>query len=147
MSDELYDSIPVGEDGIEDAAIETAVEAVEADTIPVGEQQATVSADAPAAAEGFEEVEDFVAGFEDQNVPDPATVITITTSGGDNRYVPVPEGKIMTAGEAIFTSGLTINGQGGFELYLNNAKIKITDPVPAGSTLMVVASVKGGARA
>ncbi len=127
MSEEMFDTAPAGENGIEDAATVSAPDAT-----------------APAAAEGYEEVSDFVGEFESQNVPDPATVITITTSGGDTRFVPVPEGKVMSAGEAIFTSGLTINGQGGFELYLNNAKIKVTDPVPAGSTLMVVASVKGG---
>ncbi len=95
---------------------------------------------------GYEEVSDFVGEFEDESVPDPSTVITIRTSGGDTRYVPVPEGRTLTAGEVFMNSGLSVSGNGGFQIYLNGAIIKVTDIVPVGSTLTVVGSVKGGSR-
>jgi hypothetical protein len=98
------------------------------------------------AAEQPAPMADSVGDFEDENVPDPATVITIRTSSGDTRYVPVPEGHTITAGEAFMLSGLPVTGNGGFQIYLNGAIIKVTDIVPVGSTLTVVGSVKGGSR-
>jgi hypothetical protein len=92
--------------------------------------------------EAYAEVSDFIGEFEDQNVPDPSKVITITTSGGDTRYVPVEEGVTLTAGEAFMASGLSVNG--AFQIYLNGAVIKVNDVVPTGSTITVVGSVKGG---
>jgi hypothetical protein len=127
-----------------DAEVAAAEIEIEGEIVEAEAQAYVATEPTPAAAEGYADIEQFVGEFADQNIPDPATVITIRTSGGDTRYVPVPEGTTLTAGEAILSSGLTINAAGGFELYLNNAKVKVSDPVPAGSTLMVVASVKGG---
>lgn len=88
-------------------------------------------------------LDDFVAGVEEENlVPDLSTVITIKTSGGQTRYVPVPDGSLMTVSEALVASGLTVNGQ--FQVWLNGAQIANNAVVPAGETITIVGSVKGG---
>lgn len=77
----------------------------------------------------------------DANLPDPATVITIRTSGGDTRYVPASEG--LTVGEAILQSGVSLNGS--WQVWMNGAEMHTGDVVPAGTTLTVLTTVKGGA--
>lgn len=75
---------------------------------------------------------------------DPNAYITIRTSGGDNRYVPVPESGTMTAGEALMASNLSISG--AFQIFMDGVKVGFETVVPAGKELVVLGSVKGGAR-
>ena len=97
------------------------------------------------AAPPFEadELDDFVETIVDANlVPDINTVITIKTSGGLTRYVPVPDGQLMTTNEALLAAGLTVSG--AFQVWLGDAQIAASAVVPAGSTITVVGNVKGG---
>ena len=80
-----------------------------------------------------------IEGFE---VPDPESVITIRTSGGQTAYVPTSEP--MTVADIILSASLTVNSS--FQVWLNGAQITTTDLVPTGSTLTIVGSVKGGTR-
>jgi len=76
-------------------------------------------------------------------LPDPTSVITLRTSGGDTRYVPVPAGQTtMTVADAVAASAVYIGG--AVQYWLNGAQVQLGDTVPAGSTLTLVGSVKGG---
>lgn len=93
------------------------------------------------------QVQDELSSFigevaEEFQVPDMASVVTIKTSGGLTRYVPVPEGTLMTASELLLAANLTVNGQ--FQTWLNEAQIDNNAVVPAGSTITIVGTVKGG---
>jgi hypothetical protein len=86
---------------------------------------------------------DPLAGVEvaaDANLPDAQAVVTIRTSGGDTRYVPT-DGS-ATVGSLIVSAGL--NMPAGFQVWLNGAQLNVNDVVPAGSTLTILTSVKGG---
>jgi hypothetical protein len=90
-------------------------------------------------------ISDPLAGVEvaaDPNLPDSTQVVTIRTSGGDTRYVPT-DGS-ATVGSLLVSAGL--NMPAGFQVWLNGAQLTVNDVVPAGSTLTILSSVKGGAR-
>jgi hypothetical protein len=88
------------------------------------------------------EINSFIDSAEDNdNIPDPMTVVTLRTSGGDTRYVPVTGS--MTAGEVFAASGLAVSGV--MQIWLNGVQIANDTVVPAGSTLTLVGSIKGGA--
>jgi len=76
-------------------------------------------------------------------LPDPTTVITLRTSGGDTRYIPVPDGQTtMTVADVVAASAVYVGG--AVQYWLNGAQVQLGDTVPAGSTLTLVGSVKGG---
>jgi hypothetical protein len=79
---------------------------------------------------------------EDLNVdlPEAGSFVTLRTSGGDTRYVPV-EGP-TPVGALLAASGLTI--QGSVQAWYNNALVELDDTVPGGSTVTLIGSVKGG---
>ena len=76
-------------------------------------------------------------GFE---LPNPDHVITVLTSSGGRSYVPATEA--MSVNDVIAHSGLNV--MHGAEFYLNGSIIKAEDLVPAGQTLQIVGTVKGG---
>jgi hypothetical protein len=73
-------------------------------------------------------------------LPDAQSVITLRTSGGDTRYVPTTEP--LPASQVIVSAGVSVLG--AVQYWLNGSQIQPADMVPAGSTLTVVGSVKGG---
>jgi hypothetical protein len=73
---------------------------------------------------------------------DPNAYITIRTSGGDSRYVPVSETGTMTAGDALMASNLAVSG--AFQIFMDGVKIGFDTVVPAGKELTVLGNVKGG---
>ncbi|MGD0002836.1 MAG: hypothetical protein ABSE06_01260 [Anaerolineaceae bacterium] len=89
---------------------------------------------------------DFFDGATDDGavaLPNPASVITLRTSGGDTRYVPVPDGQTtMTVAEVVSASAVYVGGAVNY--WLNGAQVQAGDSVPAGSVLTLVGSVKGG---
>ena len=99
---------------------------------PVSEQP-----EVPASEEVLE-----MPSFDDDAfaAPDPQSIVTIRTSGGDTRHVPVTEAR--SASQIILDAGLTVVGQ--VQYWLNGAQITGTDMVAPGSTLTTVGSVKGG---
>ena len=93
-----------------------------------------------ASDSSWDEVSSFIGDDDDFALPDPATVVTIRTSSGGDKYVPVSEPTAVSS--VIAQSGLYFGG--AVQYYLNGAEIKTTDLVPGGSTLTVIGSVKGG---
>ena len=95
------------------------------------------------AVPAVEEVDnnDFFGDDDDDFVlPDPSRVITVMTSSGNKAYVNTEEA--ITVSEVILRSGLNI--MVGAEYFLNGAQIPADEMVPAGQTLQVVGTVKGG---
>jgi hypothetical protein len=90
---------------------------------------------APAPEEDFFPAEG--AGF---SLPDPQAVVTLRSTNGSERYVPVAEATPLS--EIIATSGLSISGPVAY--YLNNAQIDLRTPVAPGSTVTIMGTVKGG---
>lgn len=73
-------------------------------------------------------------------LPDPASVITVRTSGGETRYVPTSEP--LTVAEVLLRSDLRPTG--AVQYWLNGAQVQSNSVVPAGSTMTLIGSVKGG---
>jgi hypothetical protein len=91
-------------------------------------------------SDGFDgEEADFRAGTE-AALPDPNTVITLRTSGGDARYVETTAP--MTIGEAILKSGLPVAGS--VQYWLNGVQADLNTTVPVGQTVTIIGNVKGG---
>jgi hypothetical protein len=82
---------------------------------------------------------DFRAGTE-VAVPDPSTVITLRTSGGDTRYVETDAP--MSIGQAILQSGLPVAGS--VQYWLNGVQGNLETIVPVGQTVTIIGNVKGG---
>jgi len=85
-------------------------------------------------------LEEFIPEMSNFEVPDPSTVVTIRTSGGQDRFIPV-DGS-MTVNELLANSDIRIVGEAQY--WLNGAMISRNDLVPAGSTLTIIGTVKGG---
>jgi hypothetical protein len=86
----------------------------------------------------FSETEETAAAL-----PETGASITLRTSGGDTKYIPVPAGQAsMTVAEVVAASALFIGGQ--VQYWLNGVQVQPTDTVAAGATLTMVGSVKGG---
>jgi hypothetical protein len=75
-------------------------------------------------------------------LPDGASFVTLRTSTGKTFHTPVPEGETRTARELVASAQL----KAGFdlEIWLDGAQITLDTPVPAGRTLTLIGSVKGG---
>lgn len=72
---------------------------------------------------------------------DPATVITIRTSAGADKFVEAPAPLPLV--DAIAKSGLRFNGD--YTCWLNGQEVPLGTTVAGGMTVTVVGSVKGGA--
>ena len=110
-----------------------AVVAEEAEAPTETVEENTTTASAPADDDFFGDED----GFE---LPDPDHVITVLTSSGGRSYVPATEA--TSVNDVIARSGLNV--MHGAEFYLNGSIIKADDLVPAGQTLQIVGTVKGG---
>lgn len=86
-----------------------------------------------------EEMEEELFDEEEFDIPDPASVVTIRSTGGGVRYIPVSEP--TAASELLQQAGLYVNGN--IQYWLNGAQVSSDTLIPAGQTLMVVGSVKG----
>lgn len=87
-----------------------------------------------------DEVEDFIGEAGTVELPDPNSVVTIRTSGGGDKYVPVTQPTSVK--DVIAQSGLFFGG--AVQYWLNGAQVNQDTLVPGGSTLSVIGSVKGG---
>lgn len=87
-----------------------------------------------------EEVDDFIGAAGNVELPDPNSVVTIRTSGGGDKYVPVNQPTSVK--DVIAQSGLFFGG--AVQYWLNGAQVNQDTLVPGGSTLSVIGSVKGG---
>ena len=93
--------------------------------------------------EQVSDIDDFIKAEEEENQDwDPSRVITFKTQAGQSAYAPVPEGEILNLIQAKIASGLTFTPSCIF--FMNSAQITDETPVPGGSTVSVVGSVKGG---
>jgi hypothetical protein len=89
-------------------------------------------------ADFFSETEETVAAL-----PETGATITLRTSGGDTKYIPVPAGQAtMTVTEIVAASALAVSGAVNY--WLNGVQVQPGDAVPAGAVLTLVGSVKGG---
>lgn len=104
--------------------------------VPAGQE----NVEQPAENNGWEDVESFISAEEGFELPDPDSVVTIRTTTGGDKYVPVSEPTPVS--EIIARSGLFFGG--AVEYYLNGSTIRPDELVPPGSTLTVIGSVKGG---
>jgi hypothetical protein len=68
------------------------------------------------------------------------TYVTIRSSAGDPRYVPVTEAEPFSA--ILARSGLTSSG--ALDIYVDGAQILASDMVQPGSTVTILGNVKGG---
>ena len=121
-----------------------AIEEFDNNTNPFeGEEPEETSAEQTEETAEDSELNDFIGETEEAGfVPDPDQVVTIRTSGGDNRYVPVDGPKSLS--QVMLSSGLRFEGE--YTVFLNGVQIQGADIVPAGSTLNIIGSVKGGSR-
>ncbi len=93
------------------------------------------------SGDGWEdEVDDFIGEAGSIELPDPNSVVTIRTSGGGDKYVPVTQPTSVR--DVIAQSGLFFGG--AVQYWLNGAQVNHDTLVPGGSTLSVIGSVKGG---
>jgi hypothetical protein len=72
--------------------------------------------------------------------PAPETVITVRTSGGDEKYIPASEP--MSVGAVMTASGLYVSGN--MQYWLNGAEVDANTLVPPGQSILAVGSIKGG---
>lgn len=109
---------------------------------PVGaEPQPTVVESADESDDALDEdVEGFIGASGSIELPDPDAVVTIRTSGGGDKYVPVSQPTPVR--DVIALSGLYFGG--AVQYWLNGAQVTSETLVPGGSTLSVIGSVKGG---
>jgi hypothetical protein len=103
---------------------------------PAEQEEAVEAAAEEALDPDFDLPEDVAA-----DLPEVGSYVTLRTSGGDTRYVPV-EGP-TAIGALLAASGLSI--QGSVQAWYNNALVDLNDTVPGGSTVTLIGSVKGGA--
>jgi len=92
-----------------------------------------------------EEEEDFLDEIIDDDefeLPNPDSVITVRTPGAQTKYVPVGEEPALPVSRVMSEAGLYVNGAA--EFWLDGVQVRQDDLVPAGRTLTVVGSVKGG---
>ena len=87
-----------------------------------------------------EEEDDFFGDTDGFELPDPEHVITVLTSSGGRTYVPAQEA--MSVNDVISLSGFNV--MHGAEFYLNGSILPTDGMVPAGQTLQIVGTVKGG---
>jgi hypothetical protein len=130
MTDEMNNSeafVPEDENPVEPSVQPEAEAAVE--TADLGETD-----------DWDEEVGSFIAETGAADLPDPNSVVTIRTSGGGDRYVPVTQPTSVK--DVIAQSGLYFGG--AVQYWLNGAQVNQDTLVPGGSTLSVIGSVKGG---
>ncbi len=76
----------------------------------------------------------------DSNLPDTSTVVTLRSSGGETRYVPTDGEK--TVADLILDAGLRLGSS--FTIWMDGVEMKGGDKIPAGKTLTILTSVKGG---
>ncbi len=107
-------------------------------TQPVEASQAP--AEENSAEDWDDEVESFIGEAGSIELPDPNSVVTIRTSGGGDKYVPVTQPTPVK--DVIAQSGLFFGG--AVQYWLNGAQVNQDTLVPGGSTLSVIGSVKGG---
>ncbi len=117
--------------GPEDEILEEAVQ-------PTGD--ATTAAEDQTEDEWDDEVDSFIGEAGSVELPDPDSVVTIRTSGGGDKYVPVNQPTAVK--DVIAQSGLFFGG--AVQYWLNGAQVNPDTLVPGGSTLSVIGSVKGG---
>jgi len=86
------------------------------------------------------EEEDILDGIEEEGSFDPAVNVHIISAGGGSNYVPV-EGPTAFS-TVLAQSGLHVGG--AVEFWMNGVRIEADTTVPAGSTVTIVGSVKGG---
>ena len=142
MSDDFAPNavLPEPEDGASDAGT-LPVEIEPNMTFPTNEEGEDEAIEQANAAGD----EDPLAGVDiasDTNLPDATKVVTLRTSGGDTRYVPTDGSD--TVGALIQKAGLSMPA--GFQVWYNGAQLDMNAVVPAGSTLTILGSVKGGTR-
>lgn len=98
----------------------------------------------PVEVDTDEDEDDDFAGLDDDadlfEAPDPDSIITVRTSGGDTKYVPAT--RAMTPIEILASARLTTSG--AIQYWYNGAQITDGTEIQPGSTLTVVGSVKGG---
>jgi hypothetical protein len=92
------------------------------------------------AEEADEEADEEFFPADDFQLPDGASVITVSSSNGARVYVPAAEA--MPLSEVLSASGLNV--MMGAEFWLNGAAIKADTIVAPGSTVTIVGVVKGG---
>lgn len=125
----------------EEMIVEEAVTEAEA-MAETAEAELPVEAEVDVEEEELDE-DDFFAEDEAAAVPDvdPATLITIRTSAGQDVFVEAPEPMALV--DAIAKSGLRFNGD--YTCWLNGQEVPLGTKVAGGNTVTVVGSVKGGA--
>jgi len=82
----------------------------------------------------------FTGGFEESELPEFASVITVRGSTGTTRYVPTTEP--MTVQAVMEATDLFVAGR--VEYFLDGASVQMDTVVPVDATLTVIGSVKGG---
>ncbi|MCL4561884.1 MAG: hypothetical protein M1281_14905 [Chloroflexi bacterium] len=73
-------------------------------------------------------------------LPEGATVVTLRTSSGDTRHVPVTEAMPLSA--VMERSGLALSG--AVQYWLDGNQIQGDTVIPLGATVTIVGNVKGG---
>ena len=86
-------------------------------------------------------VEEDLSAFAAEVNVDPGTYVTITTMGGQTRYVPV-DGPTSVI-DVFSRSGISV--QGAFKFFMNGAEVSMQTILPVGSTVSLLGqTVKGG---
>jgi hypothetical protein len=78
--------------------------------------------------------------FLEDNHIDPATIVTILTSGAEPRYIPVNEPAALR--DLVVRANLTYSGQ--VDAYVDGNSISFETLVSGGQTVTLIGNVKGG---
>jgi len=87
-------------------------------------------------------LDDIIGDDDEFELPDPNSVITVRTPGAQTKYVPTAGEEALPVSRVMNDAGLFSNG--AVEFWLDGVQVHSEDLVPAGRTLTVVGSVKGG---